>query len=510
MAWAAELRAQFNPLGMSISLFCRLHPIDKGTVSRYLNGKRVPADRWFLDQIIVLRATAGTRVTDEVRAHLWDLQMGALQVAHPHEYRVRKVSDQLEIAVTSWKEAERYVNTLEEELAQRNRTYQDLLIETERLRTAWNEDRTRYQEEIIEAVKQLELAHNRLRQAEHRVQVLEELLDQLESDSPSQDKLISDINSDDLKAVAGLVDSFRRAGAESQITMLIEQIPDFSLSSRDALDVAALLDALRRAGAKERIARLVERVPELSITTAYAMARMLDALRRVGAKEQIAMLSERFSDLPFDPNEQYSTNILLEALRRANIEEQIVVLLEPMSELRVHSIYTFVELLEVLHRIGAEKQMAMLLDNVPSYTLRSVYEATVLLEGLHRIKAKEQISMIVERVVDLPLENGTVMVGFLDALREVEAASQILLMAENIATDLLLDNPYTVARVLECLHWAGADDQVEVLAERASSGVSIHSGGTTYLLKVMREVGTALFADVLAERIAEDKASDPS
>ncbi|WP_228648536.1 PP2C family protein-serine/threonine phosphatase [Microtetraspora sp. AC03309] len=193
MVWAAELRAQFTALGMSISLFCRLHPIDKGTVSRYLNGKRVPADRWFLDKILTIRASTGTPVTDEVRAHLVELQMAALKVAHPHEYRVRKVSDALEIAVTSWKEAERYAQTLEHQLTERTRTLQDLSTETERLRATWDHDRTRYHEEITHLTQELDLARDRARRAEHRIQVLADLLDQLETQQPAQGEFAADI-----------------------------------------------------------------------------------------------------------------------------------------------------------------------------------------------------------------------------------------------------------------------------------------------------------------------------
>ncbi|MEV6867466.1 SpoIIE family protein phosphatase [Streptosporangium subroseum] len=192
VAWAGELRAQFTALGMSISLFCRLHPIDKGTVSRYLNGKRVPADRWFLDKILTIRASADAPVTDEVRAYLVGLQMAALQVAHPHEYRVRKVSDALEIAVTSWKEAERYAQALEHQLTERARTLQDLRTETERLRAAWDHDRARYHEEIASLDRERELARDRARQAEHRVQVLADLLDRLEAQQMARGEFPAD------------------------------------------------------------------------------------------------------------------------------------------------------------------------------------------------------------------------------------------------------------------------------------------------------------------------------
>jgi hypothetical protein len=61
-AWANELRALFTATGLSINRFVRLYPhIDKGTVSRYLNGKRVPRDRWFLETLLSLPADAGRR-----------------------------------------------------------------------------------------------------------------------------------------------------------------------------------------------------------------------------------------------------------------------------------------------------------------------------------------------------------------------------------------------------------------------------------------------------------------
>ncbi|TKK88111.1 hypothetical protein FDA94_14390 [Herbidospora galbida] len=197
MVWAAELRTQFTALGMSINLFCRLHPIDKGTVSRYLNGKRVPVDRWFLDRIIAMRASSGSQVTDDVRAHLIDLQMAALKVAHPHEYKVRKVSDQLEVAVTSWKEAERYAHTLENELTERSRLFHEIRAESESLRTGWNEDRIRFQREIIDLRQQLELARERARITEMRVLMLEELLDRLETSQHFKDTFGSDGNYED-------------------------------------------------------------------------------------------------------------------------------------------------------------------------------------------------------------------------------------------------------------------------------------------------------------------------
>src|SRR5690348_11404486 len=97
--WAVELRRIWAAIGLSMNQFASLHPIDKGTISRYLNGQRVPRDRWFLDKLFAIQADYGQPVTPAVREHLARLQLRALEVAHPHEYRVRQVNDELELAL---------------------------------------------------------------------------------------------------------------------------------------------------------------------------------------------------------------------------------------------------------------------------------------------------------------------------------------------------------------------------------------------------------------------------
>jgi uncharacterized protein DUF1905 len=191
--WASELRTLFEATGLSINRFACLHPhIDKGTVSRYLSGTRVPRDRWFLDALITAREDAGSPLTSPVRQHLTELQLRALATAHPHEYKVRQVSDELEIAVTSWQEAERYARNLEKQLAERIRQIHELTADKERLRTAWHAERTALQaeharlaEEIAALAQQLDLARERGIQAEQRCQQLEGFLEHLDVQRPS-------------------------------------------------------------------------------------------------------------------------------------------------------------------------------------------------------------------------------------------------------------------------------------------------------------------------------------
>jgi EAL domain-containing protein (putative c-di-GMP-specific phosphodiesterase class I) len=188
LEWVSELRTVWAATGLSLNRFASLHPIDKGTLSRYLNGQRVPGDRWFLDKLLAIRADSGKPVTPAVREHLTCAHLRALQTAHPHEYRVRMVSDELEIAVTGKVEAERYVRALEEQLAERNRQVQELAGDKGRLRAAWDADRAAMQagydrltREIDEITGQLRGAWERAVQAELRCRHLEDLLDHLDA-----------------------------------------------------------------------------------------------------------------------------------------------------------------------------------------------------------------------------------------------------------------------------------------------------------------------------------------
>jgi hypothetical protein len=203
LTWASELRALFAATGLSINRFVLLYPhIDKGTISRYLNGKRVPRDRWFLDTLMAIQDTAGKPLTPAACEHLTELQLRALETTHPHEYKVRKVTDELETAVTSRREAERYARSIEAQLVERIRQVQELTVEKRRLRAVWSQDRADMQAElnrlnleIVELTEQVHLARKRGMRAENRCLQLEELLHHLdphapvEEDEPSDDEI---------------------------------------------------------------------------------------------------------------------------------------------------------------------------------------------------------------------------------------------------------------------------------------------------------------------------------
>ena len=237
--------------------FALLHPlIDKGTISRYLNGKRVPGDPWFLDTLLAILTDNGKPVTQDVREHLTTLQLCALQTAHPHEYRVRLVRIELEIAHTSKTEAERFARALEEQLAERNRRIQELTDGKRRLRAGWDADRAAMQAEydrltleIDEINEQLRLTRERAARAESRCQQLEEVLGQLDTPPAADDDgTAARFPVKDPDAVANQLAAFRDMGFSDQILLLADRAAAH-LPVSDVRKITRLLTVIRDSGA---------------------------------------------------------------------------------------------------------------------------------------------------------------------------------------------------------------------------------------------------------------------
>ena len=186
--WVDELRGVWQTTGLSMGQFAVLHPFDKGTISRYLSGHRVPGERHFLDTLLTTLESYGRPVTPTVREYLTGLQMSALEAAHPHEYRVRLVKDELEVALTGKLEAERYARVLEEQLAERNREIQELNEDRNRLRATLDAEYARLIQEIEKLSNDLVLARSRSARADHRCAELEAVLDLIDQAYSDQDQ----------------------------------------------------------------------------------------------------------------------------------------------------------------------------------------------------------------------------------------------------------------------------------------------------------------------------------
>jgi hypothetical protein len=288
--WVLGLRPIWAAAGLSMNEFVALHPIiDKSTISRWLNGKRVPGNHWFLDRLLGVVAGNGRPVTPGVREHLTLLQLRALESAHPHAYKVRLLQDQLAIAVTGRREAERYARTLEEQLAEREREIHGLTEDNDRLRATWNFEYQRLAGEIEQLTRDLDSARQRAAEAEERCMGLGSMLDLMDQAHPDQ----------------------RQEGDHSYSVDRDSPVPHLPLDDLDAVDlhlplndlnaVAFFLSGLLRLDLRDQAAALADKVvtditarhrsPGSITTTHDGLLRVLATLNAHGLYNQADKLS---------------------------------------------------------------------------------------------------------------------------------------------------------------------------------------------------------------------------
>jgi len=203
-----------------------------------------------------------------------------LEAAHPHEYRVRLVKDELEIALTSKLEAERYARALEEQLAERNREIQELTADRSRLRAAWDAEYARLTGELDSLGKDLDLARARSARTEQRCLELESVLDFMGEAYPDQRQ-------------EGIVT--RAANYPDWIRIVMQLLPPDDLYA-----VADFLSMLHRLGLHDQAAELADRVvahvnqrlhsPD-EMTRQDALLPLLATMKRLGLDEQADKLS---------------------------------------------------------------------------------------------------------------------------------------------------------------------------------------------------------------------------
>jgi transcriptional regulator with XRE-family HTH domain len=286
--WVDELRELWQATGLSMGQFAVLHPFDKGTVSRYLSGHRVPGERHFLDTLLTTLEAYGRPVTPDVREYLTGLQMSALEAAHPHEYRVRLVKDELEAALTGRLEAERYARALEEQLAERSREIQDLTEDRNRLRAALATEYGRLVQEIEKLSKDLDLARSRSVRADQRCAELEAVLDLIDPSDGNQDgdppagpyedwgSIASHVLPlDDPYAVADFLSLLDRLGLRDHAGQLADRVIAHFSDRRHSPDDMMKQDGLLPLLATMNRLRLYDRADKFSALLGYTSYRNL-------------------------------------------------------------------------------------------------------------------------------------------------------------------------------------------------------------------------------------------
>ena len=338
-------------------------------------------------------------------------------------------------------------------------------------------------------------------------------------------RAIAGVSLDDPKSVGQLLDSLREAGAQEEVTALLARDPAAYVALDDLNSVATLLDSLQEAGAHEQATALATRAAtNVSLDALGPVATLLGSLRKAGAHEQADVLLARdpaahvsFDDLVMG---LVSVTWMLDWLREAGEQGQVIALAaRAAAHVSLDEPYGVAALLGSLGEAGAHEQAAALLARDPAaqVVLDHPYAVGQLLDRLREAGAHEQFTALADRAAaHVPLDHPYIVAGLLDSLREAGAHEQAaVLLARDPAGHVSLDHPVSVGLLVSkedhlvsvgllvgSLWLAGAHEQATALADRAAAHVYLgYSKPVGVLADVMRQIGAHEQATALTERL---------
>ncbi|MEW2310663.1 hypothetical protein AB0918_18815 [Streptomyces sp. NPDC006864] len=323
---------------------------------------------------------------------------------------------------------------------------------------------------------------------------------------------------DDPLAVAWLLEVLGEAGAQEQVTVLLNRDPAAHVALDAPLAVARLLEVLGEVGVQEQVTALAVRAAaHVALDAPLAVARLLEVLGEVGAQEQVTALAVRAAahvalDAPL------AVAWLLKVLGEAGVQEQVTVLLnrDPAAHAALDRPFAVAVLLKGLREVGAQEQVTALAVRAAAHVaLDAPFAVARLLEVLWEAGAQEQVTMLLNRdpAAHVGLDAPLAFARLLKGLREARVQEQVtVLLNRDPAAHAALDRPFAVAVLLKGLREVGAQEQVTALAVRAAAHVALDNpSAVAVLLEVLREVGAQEQVTALAVRAAAHVAlDDPS
>lgn len=193
---STELRRFFGTLDISVRRYAARHNYDPATVSRYLNGRRVPPWPFIQNLLTEVSENFGTPIQQDAYEIVRRLHRLALEASNKNLYQVQVLQDRLAEADKEHKLAELREKTLLEAMQLRQHRISQLTSDNLEINSSLLEERekskrlegellqllpdadelSRLRDEVRELKEQLNRAHELSEQAEARCQELEEQL----------------------------------------------------------------------------------------------------------------------------------------------------------------------------------------------------------------------------------------------------------------------------------------------------------------------------------------------
>ncbi|WP_158721288.1 hypothetical protein [Streptomyces sp. NRRL S-241] len=234
-ALATELTTLFNGLQIPQQQYAARVMLDKSTVSRFLNGRRV-ASQDFIDRLLSeIERHRRTRITEETRAQIRGLRLAALKKTDPTSFQLENLRDEVDQSLRTIRLLERQQEALTLLLDQREAAAEDAQKEMHELRSVWIAERQ------VSESSNAELASHNDRLKNERESLQDEIL-QLK-DQLAQ---VTQLKAGAEDRCAQLEE--RLLEAERELAMRLDEVGEqtFILTPREAFDEMRQSEADRR------------------------------------------------------------------------------------------------------------------------------------------------------------------------------------------------------------------------------------------------------------------------
>ncbi|QIY99467.1 hypothetical protein HEP87_43100 [Streptomyces sp. S1D4-11] len=149
-ALATALTTLFNGLEIPQQRYAARVIMDKSTVSRFLNGRRV-ATQEFIDRLLSeLERHRKAPITEETRVRIRGLRLSALKVTDPQVFELEDLREKINISHRVIRQYQRQQEALELLLDKKEADAQNATRELEQLRTDWVSERIQSEASILE------------------------------------------------------------------------------------------------------------------------------------------------------------------------------------------------------------------------------------------------------------------------------------------------------------------------------------------------------------------------
>ena len=317
---------------------------------------------------------------------------------------------------------------------------------------------------------------------------------------------------DDPRAVASVLASLRKAGAQEQLTVLADRAAS-QVALGDPGAVVRLLASLRKAGAQEQLTVLADRAAsQVALGDPGAVALLLERLREAGMREQVTTLLHRDPAAQVTLDDPHHVSLLVYRLWKVGAQEQLTTLLhrDPAGQVGLDRLRGVATLLDILRQVGAQEQLTALADRAAAQVCpRDPGEVARLLDSLQRAGTRDQVTVLADRAAaQVSLGHPYVLAELLDGLAQA-GAEQLTVLADRAAAQVSLGSPQSVEMLLLILRRAGAHEQFAAVADRAASQVSLDKLlEVASLLDSLRQAGAHEQVTILADRAARQVCLD--